>query len=120
MPERNATALTLACHETQRVLVGARTTVWVRSGCVLVRGPLAWLAETLLAPEQRLGPEQRLELADGGWIDLVGLDEAHLVLLPHAPGRPWRRLMRYLGGWRGRLAADRTGAGRPALTTRRR
>ena len=117
-----AAELTLAHQQTQRLLVRAGTTVWVRSGSALVRGPLEWLAETMLAPEQRLGPEQRLELADGGWIDLVGLDEARLVLLPpaRAMATPWERLLCQIRSWRGRLLAAGTGADKAALTTRRR
>jgi hypothetical protein len=103
MPDRQAAALTLARHETQRLHVAAATTVWVVSGRVLVRGPLQWLAETLLAPEQCLGPEQRLDLAAGGWIDLVGLSDARVAVLSRDRTMPWRWLARILDDWADRM-----------------
>ena len=118
MHHRQVAALTLARHETQRLHVSAASTVWVVSGHVLVRGPLEWLAETLLAPEQRLGPEQRLELAAGGWIDLVGLSEARVAVLSPDRALPWRRLAQCLGDWAARMRGKRlpSATGRPSRT----
>jgi hypothetical protein len=96
MQDRQLTMLTLARGETRRVLVGAGTLVLVVSGSLVLRGPLAWLAETIQAPEQRLDPEQALELAGGGWVDLLAGDGAQFVLLPRARQQLWRQVARSL------------------------
>jgi hypothetical protein len=104
MQDRQLTTLTLARGETRRVLLEAGTLVLVVSGSLVLRGPLQWLAETILAPEQRLGPEQALVLATGGWVDLQAGDGAQLVLLPRARQQLWRQVARCLE----RLLGSRT------------
>lgn len=104
MQDRQLTMLTLARGETRRVLVEAGTTVLVVSGCLVLRGPLQWLAETIQAPEQHLGPEQALELASGGWVDLLAGKGAQVVLLPRARQKLWRQVARCLE----RLLGSRT------------
>jgi hypothetical protein len=96
MRDRQLTMLTLARGETRRVLMETGTMVLVISGRLVLRGPLEWLAETILAPEQRLGPEQVLELAGGGWVDLLASDGAQVVLLPRARQKLWKQLARCL------------------------
>jgi hypothetical protein len=96
MPDRELTMLTLARGETRRVLVEAGTVVLVISGSLVLRGPLQWLAETIVAPEQRLGPEQGLALASGGWVDLLAGDGVQVVLLPRARQKLWRQVARCL------------------------
>jgi len=96
LQDRQSTVLPLARGETRRIRVAARTTVLVVSGSVVVRGPLDWLADTMLAPEQRLGPEQRLEFASGGWVDLQAGNGAQVVLLPRESQQLVRRVARYL------------------------
>lgn len=104
MQDRQLTMLTLARGETRRVLLEAGTLVLVVSGSLVLRGPLQWLAETILAAEQRLGPEQALEMATGGWVDLLAGDGAQLVLLPRARQKLWRQATRCLE----RLLGSRT------------
>ena len=70
--------------------------VLVISGSLVIRGPLEWLAETILAPEQHLGQEQGLELTSGGWVDLLAGDSAQVVLLPRARQNLWRQMARCL------------------------
>lgn len=104
MQDRQLTMLILARGETRRVLLEAGTLVLVVSGSLVLRGPLQWLVETILAPEQRLGPEQVLELASDGWVDLLTGDGAQLVLLPRARQKLWRQVARCLE----RLLGSRT------------
>ncbi len=82
MEDRQMMRLALGKGEVRRVLVEAGTTVLVLEGRVSVRGPLQWLAETPVAPEQRLGSEQALTLENGGWIDLTAAEAAELLVLP--------------------------------------
>lgn len=96
MQDRQLTMLTLARGETRRVLLEAGTLVLVVSGSLVLRGPLQWLAETIVAPEQRLAPEQGLELASGGWVDLLAGDGAQVVLLPRPRQKLWRQATRAL------------------------
>lgn len=96
MEDRQLTMLTLARGETRRVLMEAETMVLVISGSLVLRGPLEWLAETVLAPEQRICPEQGLELATGGWVDLLAGDGAQVVLLPRARQARWGQVVRCL------------------------
>jgi hypothetical protein len=96
MQDRELTMLTLARGETRRLLMEAGTTVLVFSGSLVLRGPLEWLAETILAPEQRIYEEQELELATGGWVDLLTRDGAQVVLLPRTPHHRWRQVVSYL------------------------
>lgn len=96
MRDRQLTMLTLARGETRRVLMEAGTMVLVISGSLVLRGPLEWLAETIVAAEQRLGPEQAQELAVGGWVDLLAGDDAQVVLLPRARQKLWEQLARCL------------------------
>jgi len=102
MRDRQMTMLTLARGETRRVLIEAGTMVLVISGSLVLRGPLEWLAETMVAQEQRLGQEQMLALRTGGWIDLLTGDGAQVLLLAGERRKFWRSLAvcleRLLGG----------------------
>lgn len=111
MQERQLTMLTLARGETRRVLMEAGTMVLVVSGSLVMRGPLEWLAETISAPEQHLNQEQRLELATGGWVDLLAGDGAQVVLLARARQKLWRQMAHCLERWLGR-GAEASASGR--------
>ena len=76
MKDRQMMGLALGKDDARRVLVEAGTTVLVLEGALTVRGPLQWLAETPVAPEQRLVSEQALMLESGGWIDLMAGEAA--------------------------------------------
>jgi hypothetical protein len=92
MQDRQISLLTLARGEARHVLVDARTMVLVISGNVIVRGPLEWLAEAIHVPEQHLGEEQVLELATGGWVDLLAGSSAQVILLPRERQKLWRQV----------------------------
>lgn len=85
-------SLALGRGESRRVLVDAGTTVWVGSGRLVLRGPLVWLAEAVLAPEQSLNAEQTCRVAEGGWIELVTGDGAAIVLIPPHRLSLWQQL----------------------------
>jgi len=94
MGERSLTWMTLLPGEARRVHVEAGAALRVECGTVTVRGPLAWVAETILAPEQRLGPEQSMAVPTGGSVELLAGDEVRLVLLQRARSSLWRRAWR--------------------------
>lgn len=98
MADRRLLKLVLGKGESQRVLVDAGTTVLVVSGRLVLRGPLLWLAETVIAPEQGLCPEQSLVIGDGGWVDLLTGDGVEVMLIPPGNGLFWRRVERCLTG----------------------
>lgn len=94
MKDRQMVSLTLARGELNRVLVESGTTLLVVSGSLLVRGPIRWLAESVVAPEARLGAEQTLVFCEGGWIDVVAGENLEVLLLrPEAAGL-WQGLRR--------------------------
>ena len=109
MKDRQMMRLALGKGEALRVLVEAGTTVLVLEGSASVRGPLQWLAETLVAPEQRLSLEQALTLESGGWSDLTAVEAAELLVLPPNGVQVWRRMVRGLERLVGAksLSADR-------------
>ncbi len=96
MKDRQMMHLALGKGEARRVLMEAGTTVLVLEGSASVRGPLQWLAETPVAPEQRLGAEQALTLEGGGWIDLIAVEGAELLVLAPDGIRVWQRVVRGL------------------------
>ena len=109
MKDRQMMRLALGKGDARRVLVEAGTTVLVLEGSASVRGPLQWLAETPVAPEQRLGSEQALTLESGGWIDLTAIEAAELLVLPPQGLQVWQRVVRGLERLVGAksLSADR-------------
>ena len=96
MKDRQMMRLALGKGDARRVLVEAGTTVLVLEGSARVRGPLQWLAETPVAPEQKLGVEQALTLESGGWIDLTATEAAELLVLPPQGVQVWQRVVRGL------------------------
>ena len=48
----------------------AHTTLQVSAGTVVVRQPLRWLGETVLAPVVTLEPGQSCRIEHGGWVEL--------------------------------------------------
>lgn len=94
MESRQMMRLALGKGDSRRVLVEAGTTVLVLEGALTVRGPLRWLAENIVAPEQRLRPEQSLVIETGGWIDLTAVEVAELVVLPPDGVQVWQKVAR--------------------------
>ncbi|GAB4089571.1 hypothetical protein [Hydrogenophaga soli] len=97
MVDQRLMKLVLGKSESQRVLVEARSTVLVVSGQLVLRGPLAWQAENMIALEHTLCAEESLLVEDGGWIDLRARDRVELMLLPPEPSAFWRQVGRCLG-----------------------
>lgn len=94
MEDRRMMRLALGKGDSRRVLVEAGTTVLALDGTLTVRGPLVWLAESPVAPEQRLGSEQALALENGGWIDLMAVEASELLVLPPDGIRVWQKVAR--------------------------
>ncbi|HEX5784872.1 MAG TPA: hypothetical protein VFY35_09120 [Burkholderiaceae bacterium] len=97
MVDQRLMKLVLGKSESQRVLVEARTTVLVVSGHLVLRGPLAWQAESVITQEHTLCAEESLLVEDGGWIDLRARDRVELMLLPPERSAFWRQVGRCLG-----------------------
>ena len=94
MEDRRLMRLALGQGESRRVLVDAGTTVLVIAGNLALRGPLVWLAENIVAPEQYLRSEQSLVIESGGWIDLTAVEAAELVVLPPEGVQVWQKVSR--------------------------
>ncbi len=94
MKDRQMMRLALGKGEARRVLVEAGTTVLLVAGDLVLRGPLVWLAENVVAPEQCLRPEQSLVIEAGGWIDLTAVEAAELVVMPPDDVQVWQTVTR--------------------------
>ena len=94
MEDRRMMRLALGKGESRRVLVEAGTTVLIVAGDLALRGPLVWLAENIVAPEQRLRPEQSQVIETGGWIDLTAVEAAELVVMPPEEVQVWQKVTR--------------------------
>ncbi len=94
MEDRRMMRLALGKGDSRRVLVEAGTTVLALDGTLTVRGPLVWLAENIVVPEQRLRPEQSQVIEAGGWIDLTAVEAAELVVMPPDGVQVWQKVAR--------------------------
>jgi hypothetical protein len=94
MEDLRMVRLALGKGESRRVLVEAGTTVLLVAGDLALRGPLVWLAENIVASEQRLRPEQSQVIETGGWIDLTAVQAAELVVLPPEEVQVWQKVAR--------------------------
>jgi hypothetical protein len=96
MEDRQMMRLALGKGDVRRVLMDAGTTVLVLEGSASVRGPLQWLAENVVGAEQRLWAEQTFVIEIGGWIDLMAVEAAELLVLPPQGVQVWQRVVRGL------------------------
>lgn len=90
-------ALLLAAGQVQRVLVEAGSTIVVTQGALTIRFPFAWLAESVVACEIRLGADEVRCLEQGGWVDLVAGAGVEALLLPPDGVGLWARVGQSLG-----------------------
>ena len=88
-----ATLTRLQQGETLHLPLDAHTTLQVTAGTVVVRQPLRWLGETVVAPVVTLWPGQRCRLEQGGWVELEPLDGAAEVR-SQRPAQAWHALWR--------------------------
>jgi len=89
-------SLLLASGQVQRVLVEAGSMLVVGNGTLRVCFPFATLAERLVAVEAPLAAEEACCLEAGGWIELLALEAAEVLILSPENTSLWRRLGRYL------------------------
>ena len=73
----------------------ARTTLQVSAGTVVVRQPLRWLGETVLAPVVTLEPGQSCRIEQGGWVELRAQD-GDAEVRSHPPAPVWQTLWHWL------------------------
>ena len=64
------TLIRLQQDQALHIPLDAHTTLQVSAGTVVVRQPLHWLGETVLAPSVTLRPGQSCRLEQGGWVEL--------------------------------------------------
>lgn len=96
MTRTAATLTRLQQGETLHLPLDAHTLLQVTAGMVVVRQPLRWLADTVVAPVVTLGPGQSCRLEQGGWIALQATGGAAEVR-SHRPVPAWRALWWPLG-----------------------
>ena len=75
---RNTTTTTitrLQRGETLHMPLDAHTTLQVAAGEVIVREPLRWLGDTVVAPVATLSEGRSHRLPSGGWVELRALGE---------------------------------------------
>lgn len=75
----------------------AGTVLQVVGGALVLREPMRWLADTVVAPVHRLDDGQCHALAEGGGCVLEAVDR-DVELLQHVPASRWQGLWRH--GWR--------------------
>ena len=99
MPSTMTTTHTLRLQRGQaaHVAFDAGTVLQVAAGAVVLREPMRWLAETVVAPVRRLDEGQCHALAQGGGCVLEAVD-GDVELLQHRPSSRWQGLWRR--GWR--------------------
>lgn len=85
--------------ETLHIPLDAHITLQVALGTVVVRQPLRWLGETVVAPLVTLQQGQSCRLEQGGWIELRATDGAAEVR-SHRPAPAWRAAWWPLGWMR--------------------
>jgi hypothetical protein len=102
MTVRTVTILTrLAPGEALHLSLDARTTLQVTTGAVVLREPLRWLADTVVAPVVPLSEGERHTLAQGGWVEIRACNGGADVCSFH-PMPGWRALWQRLSAsWRG-------------------
>lgn len=77
------------------VALDAGTALQVTAGAVVLREPMRWLGESLVAPATALAEGQGHALTDGGWCVLEARG-GDAVLLQHAPVSRWQGLWQRL------------------------
>ena len=91
----------LAPGEALHLPLDARTTLQVQAGTLVLREPLHWLADTVVAPTARLSEGQCHGVAHAGWVELRA-GQGGAQVLSHCPPTAWQCFW-----WRlGRLATD--------------
>ena len=92
---RLSTTRTLRLQRGQAVHAAfdAGTVLQVAAGAVVLREPMRWLADTVVAPVRRLDEGQCHALAQGGDCMLEAVD-GDVELLQHGPAARWQGLWR--------------------------
>lgn len=96
MEDRPVMNLALSCGESRQVLLEAGSAVLVMGGQLVVRCPMLWLAENILAPEVFLAAEQAWVAESGGWVTLQACGSTQFVVIPQNGISFWREVGRCL------------------------
>ena len=88
--------LALGTGESRQVLLEAGRTVLVLEGQLVLRRPLLWLAENIVAPELTLGAELVWVAEQGGWVELLAKGSVSVVIVPPDGVSLWRQVGRCL------------------------
>lgn len=94
MTPSTVTSLTrLQPGEALHLPLDGRTTLQVQSGTLVLREPLRWLADTVVAPVARLSEGQCHRVAHTGWVELQA-GEGGAQVLSHRTLTAWQVLWR--------------------------
>jgi hypothetical protein len=96
MDEQPMEVIRLALGTRRFVPVTPRATILVRQGRVALRAPPEWLADNCTRSEYCLDAEEVYTATVVGWVDLMALTSAEVMLIPARPrpGLLWRWLRR--------------------------
>ena len=86
----------LGSGESRQILLEAGSTVLVLDGQLVLRRPLLWLAENVVAPEEFLAAEQAWVAEAGGWVTLQAQGGVKLVVIPPNGVSFWQEVGRCL------------------------
>lgn len=100
-PEATIRPMRVPVGQALHIPVRPGTGVQVLVGSLRVREPARWLSDTAVSPLHRIGEGQRLQLEEGGWLEMeAAAGEVHLLLVE--PAEPvvwlWRRVRSLLRG----------------------
>ena len=96
MEDRPVMNLALSSGETRQILLEAGSAVLVMGGQLVVRCPMQWIAENILAPEVFLAAEQAWVAESGGWVTLQACGSTQFVVIPPNGISFWREVGRCL------------------------
>ena len=89
----------LAAGASQRVQLLRGGAILVRRGRVLLRPPMEWLAESIVAAEVQLGDEDIYVAVGAGGVELMAIGSAEVAVIPdltprYGPRRRWWSFLR--------------------------
>ena len=81
MENHRTIPLSLGAGETRRLLLEAGSTVLVLSGQMVWRDPPVWVAESVVANAQSLGPEEARVVESSSWVEFSAQQAVQAVII---------------------------------------
>lgn len=97
MEDRRTIPLTLKAGESRQLLLEYGSTVLVLEGRLLWREPPAWMADTVVACERGLGPEEVHRVERSGWTEFSASQAVQAVIIAPDSVAFWSQVGRCLG-----------------------